>query len=277
MTEKQDEFKHDNIEEQEAKEYLASVKQSAADGSYFKDGLDWYLVRYVNPLCDRTIMIFVAIASLISIYCLYIITDNAFPLVKKVPVVIRSNDQSKYVPYISPLKDKNDKTPMTVDEAIAKYLLGVYVKDRESYDFRAGNVEDVNTKFARIKNNSSSLEYKNFQSLMSKDNPQSPINNFGLNIYRTIEIQSIIFPKAEVAQDKDYYNKLKNFLVAKIPTEAEVRFTTVTNTVLENGVASQERENYLARINFNFAGADRDAKSGVLDFTVNNYKLFKIK
>lgn len=277
MTKRNDEFKQtSNIDDQEIKEYLDSVKKSAADGSYFKDGLDWYMVRYVNPLCDRTIMIFVAIASLISLYCLYIIIDTAFPLVKKVPVIVRAKDQSLYLPYISPLKDKNDKTPITVDEAIAKYLLGIYVKDRESYDFRSGDIEDVNTKFARIKNNSSSLEYKNFQALMSKDNETSPINNFGLNVYRTVEIQSVVFITKEETK-ADYYSKLKNFLVAKIPTQAEVRFTQITKTVLENGVADEQRENYLARIDFNFAGADRDAKTGVLDFTVNNYKLYKIK
>ena len=25
------------------------------DGQYFKDGLDWYFFRYVNPFCERTI------------------------------------------------------------------------------------------------------------------------------------------------------------------------------------------------------------------------------
>ncbi len=217
-------------EVEERKEYCDFVKNSAADGSYFKDALDWYLVRYVNPLCDRTIMVCVAIIAVISLYNLSQIVSFAFPLVQKVPIVIRAQDESKYEPFIRPLKDANDRSTLTVDEAVAKYLLAVYVNERESYDYRKGDVNDVNLKFTHMKNTSSSKEYKNFQAFMSKDNPDSPANNFGRNIYRNVEVQSVNFIKKDA---HDYYDKLRSLLRIDSASEAEVRFTIITKEVTD--------------------------------------------
>ncbi len=257
----------------EEKEYYEFVRNSAQDGSYFKDALDWYMTRYVNPSCDRTIMVFVAIIAIFSLYFLVQIINYAFPLVQKVPVIIRASDESLYTPFIHPLKDSRDKSGTTVDEAVAKYLLAVYVNQRESYDYRKSDVNDVNLKLTQMKNNSSSGEYKNFQAFMSKDNADSPINNFGRNIYRTTEVRSVTFIKND---SQDYYQKLRAFLAIKLPVEAEIRFVTITKSVDENG-KKELRENYLAKVAFDFAGLDRNAKSGNIDFAVNNYKLFKIK
>jgi len=270
----QDSLKHEaESEEAQEKEYFDSIRNSAQEGSYFKDALDWYMVRYVNPFCDRTIMFFVAIIAVFSLYFLVQIFDYAFPLVQKVPVVIRAEDQSLYSPFIHPLKDQRDKSITTVDEAVAKYLLAVYINQRESYDYRKSDVNDVNLKLTQMKNNSSSTEYKNFQTFMSKDNPDSPINNFGQNIYRTTEIQSVTFLKND---SQDYYQKLRALLVTKLPVEAEIRFVMVTKSVDENG-KKELRENYLAKVVFDFSGLDRNAKSGNINFVVNNYKLFKVK
>ncbi len=260
-------------ESDQLKEYNEFVKSSVADGTYFKDALDWYLSRYVNPLCDRTIMIFVAIAAVFSLYFLWQIIGFAFPLVQKVPVVIKADDQSRYTPYIRPLKDRNDKTITTVDESVAKYLLTVYVEERESYDYRKSDVNEVTQKFNRIKNISSFAEYKNFQAFMSKDNPDSPTHNFGHNVYRTVTVDSVNFIKPK---QQDYYQKIQKFLISEIPTEAEIKFSTITRTINDDGTR-EVRENYLAKVIFNFTGLDRNAKSGKINFMVSNYKLFRVK
>lgn len=261
-------------EEQEQKaEYQQFVKEAAFDGSYFKDALDWYMLRYVSPLCDRTTMMFVSIIGAISIFCLVQIIDGLFPLVEKVPIVIRSKDQSLYTPFIKSLRSSENKD-LTVDDAIAKYLLAVYVNDRESYDYRKSEVEDVNRKFNRIKNTSSYSEYKNFQLFMSKDNENSPLNDFGRNVFRTIEVQSVTFIKNK---DQDYYLRLKTFFQSSLPTEAEVRFVATMHSFDENNNEKKESTNYLAKIKFNFSGADRKAQSGFMSFVTNSYKLYKVK
>lgn len=254
-------------------EYRDFVKESAVDGTYFKDALDWYLLRYVSPLCDRTVMIFVAAIGAISLFFLIQIIDGLFPLVEKVPIVIRSKDQSLYTPFIKPLRSE-ESGALTVDDAIAKYLLSIYVNDRESYDYRKSEVEDVNLKFNRMKNTSSYSEYKNFQLFMSKDNADSPLNQFGHNIYRTVEVKSVNFVKA---QQQDYYIKLKSLFSSALPTEAEVRFVMTTHTFDEGNNEKANRVNYLAKVKFNFSGANRGAKSGFMNFAVNSYKLYKVK
>jgi len=249
------------------------VKEAAADGSYFKDALDWYFFRYVNPVCDRTLMAFVAIVAAIAMFCLVQIIDNLFPLVQKVPIVIKAKDQSLYTPFIKPLKNTQDRA-ITVDIAILKYLVSTYVDDRESYDYRKSEVEDINKKFRRIRNASSFAEYKNFQTTMSKDNPDSPLNNFGQNIYRTIEVQSVEF---EQGQTQDYYSKLRNFFLNDLPKTANIKFITSTHSFDDNNVEQIKKETYVAKLKFEFAGVNREAKSGVLNFSVNSYKLYKVK
>ncbi|MSP33708.1 MAG: hypothetical protein EXR06_02250 [Rickettsiales bacterium] len=261
-------------EEQAQKaEYQQFVKDAAFDGSYFKDALDWYMLRYVSPLCDRTTMMFVSIIGAISIFCLIQIIDGLFPLVEKVPIVIRAKDQSRYTPFIKSLRSAGNKE-LSVDDAIAKYLLAVYVNDRESYDYRKSEVEDVNRKFNRIKNTSSYSEYKNFQLFMSKDNEGSPLNDFGYNVFRTIETQSVTFVEN---QNQDYYSKLKTFFESTLPSEAEVRFAATMHSFDENNNEKKETTNYLVKIKFNFSGAHRNTQSGFMSFVTNSYKLYKIK
>jgi type IV secretory pathway component VirB8 len=272
VQEKKEELKTKEELEQLA-EYQNFVKESTADGSYFKDALDWYFFRYVNPVCDRTLMAFIAIVAAVAMCGLVQIINTLFPLVEKAPIVITAKDQSLYTPYIKPLKGKDDRG-VTVDIAILKYLLSVYVIDRESYDYRKSEVEDINKKFRRIRNTSSFAEYKNFQAMMSKDNPDSPLNNFGQNVYRTVEVQYVDFDQG---QAQDYYSILRTFFSITLPKIGNVKFVTTTHSFDDNNVEQTKKESYLAKLKFDFTGVDREAKTGVLNFSVNSYKLYKVK
>lgn len=277
MEQRLEELRKENNEE--AAEYFQFIKSSVNDGSYFKDALNWYFFRYLTPICDRTLLIFGAIIAAVVFYFLLQMIQGAFPLVERIPVFVSAKDQASTFPSIVPLKPKKgtlnyDPAIATVDEAIAKYLLGIYVDDRESYDFSKAEIEDVNRKFARVRNVSSATEYKAFQLTMSKDNPASPIHSFGQNVQRVITIDSVRLIKKE---PQDFASKARNFLSNKIPTEAEVRFTAVTRPVVsEESEMKSQKEQYVAKINFEFEGAKKDEK-GVLKFSVNSYKLFKVK
>lgn len=255
-------------------EHFKHLKEDVENGQYFKDCLAWYMFKYVNPIVDRVVMSVASVIAFICLYFLYQIISNALPLVEEVPIVIRDHDMALYRPMIYDLYDKEDKNIENVDEAVAKYLLVNYVRARESYDFRNSEVSAVNEKFTRIKNNSSFTEYKNFQLFMSRENANSPINNFGKNIYQTTEITSVEFMRSA---PKDNYEKLKWLFSNKIPNEAGIKFSTTTYFVDSNGEKKQVQENYLAKVKFNFAGLDRNAKAGVLNFVVNEYRLFKVR
>lgn len=263
----------------QAKEYLDSMKASVSDGSYFKDAVNWYFFKYVTPICDRTLLIFGAILATVVIYFLYQMMQSAFPLVEKMPIFIKSKDQSLYFPNLVELKPKEnesgyDPNIATVDEAVAKYLLANYVKERESFDFSDANIEDVNNKFNRIRNTSSSEQYKAFQLFMSKGNPTSPIRFFGKDVYREVTIESVKMIKEE---SDNLAIRAKNFIYSQIPTQAQVRF--ISNTITRNpqdGTNIEQKERFVAKINFKFAGISREETS-LLNFTVNGYQLYRIR
>ena len=287
MEQKFEALKQENPEQ--LQEHFDFIKSSVKDGSYFKDGLDWYFFRYVDPFCERTIFTFAAIVASVIFYCLIVLIDGMFPLVEKNPIIISAFDQSQYFSSLVPLKphvkgpgsEKYDPTITTVDEAVAKYLLSIYIKNREGYDYSKSEIEDINDKFKRIRNTSSTTEYREFQLYMSKDNPDSPIHNFGQNVVKTVEVTSVKFIKKE---SQDFATKARDFISVKIPTEAEVRFVSILKTTDENGEIKAVKQNYVAKIDFAFSGVVKEDKKGAapqktndLNFLVNNYKLFKVQ
>lgn len=267
------------VKDEQAKEYFQFIKSSTRDGSFFKDALDWYFFRYLTPICDRTLLIFGAIIAAVVFYCLIQMIKGAFPLEIREPVIIRSLDQTQYFPHIIPIRPRKgqdgfDPDIRTVDEAVAKYLLSFYVKDREGYDFSKGDVEEVNKKLNHMRNLSSASEYKNFQTIMSKDNPSSPVNNFDQNIVKTIAIDSVKFARKEV---KDFKAQALEYLSNDIPTQAEIRFTATTKTTNDNEETKSDKQRYLAKINFTFDGVNKDDQGAVVKFAVNSYTLYKVK
>jgi type IV secretory pathway component VirB8 len=264
---------------EEAKEYFQFIKSATRDRSYFNDALDWYLFRYIAPICDRTLLIFGAMIAAVVLYFLIQLVEGAFPLVVQDPIFIRAGDQSREFPSLIQLKPKSGKIGYdpeirTADESFAKYLLSYYVKNREGYDFSKAEIEEVNKKFNRIRNLSSASEYRNFQTVMNKDNPNSPIRNFGLDIAKTIEIDSVKFSRND---PKDFTTKAREYLSSKIPTAVEIRFTATTKTKNSEEEIKAEKERFLAKINFTFAGIDKDVTNGTVNFAINSYVLYKIK
>ncbi len=269
---KEDIEENQNLEAEMDQEYFDFIKSSVKDGGYFKDALNWYFIKYVNPICQRAILVFSTVIAAIVLFVLIELIQNSFPLVEEFPLIIKSKDQSLYFPHLVALKSKEKKEVMTVDESIAKYLLSIYVKDREGYDFSKAEISDVNKKFSRIKNTSSVDEYRRFQIIMSRDNPESPINQFGKDVLKQVDVTSVVFVKKT---PDSLSGKARDFISARIPTEAEVRFSAKTTIKSISGITNQT-ENFLAKISFYFGGADKNDKNKNLNFTVNSYKLYKV-
>ncbi len=265
--------------QEEADEYFEFIKSSVANGSYFKDAVNWYFFRYVTPICDRTMLIFGAMLAAVVLYFLIQMVQSAFPLVEEVPVFIKAQDQSVSFPNLVALKPRKgdagyDPSVKTVDEAVAKYLIATYVEDREGFDFSKAEISDVNNKFNRVRNTSSAAEYRVFQLIMSKDNPDSPINHFGQSVSKRVEIESV---KLVQKESQSIAIKAREYLTNKIPTEAEVRFYTVTRVKsVESSTPTETRERFIVKVSFIFGGVNKEGH-GMLNFNVNGYKLYKVK
>jgi type IV secretory pathway component VirB8 len=270
-------------------EYFAFIKEEVDEGRFFKDALDWYLFRYVSPICDRTILIIGGILSIVICYIIFGIIKISFPLVVRDPIIISAKDQSKYLPNLIELKPKSGKPNYdsglrNIDEAIVKYLISIYINDRESYNFSKASIEDVNIKINRIKNISSVVEFKNFQNFFSEENPLSPIQNFGKNVKKNIEIIDFQFIRKK--EKKDNFSKLKNFFNIELPNEAQVKFDAIISARDEFGDVKTINEKYLVKVKFNFLPIQKpkivDEKNKVkednkLKFMIESYKLFRVK
>ena len=248
-------------------EYNNFIKSSVADGSYFKDAVDWYIFRYVHPICERTIIFIIAIFAGFVAYCLSTVALESLPIKEDVPVIIRARDQSQYFPVIKKLKDSVEVT--NIDEAIVKYLVIEYVKKRENYDFRKDNLLELRSKLDYIKNNSSPQEYANFQNFLSKNNKYTPLNYFDLNFQRKVEISSFMFVRQKTDNLIDGF---KEFLITQIPQEIIVRYKV--KEILNSREISDQK--HLVKIKFNFStiNSRKSAyRTSRIDFLITDYKI----
>ena len=269
-------------------EYFNFIKQEVSEGKFFKDAVQWYIFRYVSPISDRTFLFLGALLSFIICYIVFNIVMMSFPLVIRDPIIIKAKDQAKYIPKLIPLKPKSsmdsyDPDIRNIDEAVAKYLIKSYVKDREEFDFSKALIEDVNIKFSRIKNSSSSAEFRNFQNFYSEDNLQSPIQNFGKNIFKTIEIYDFRYLRDKPG---NYREQFLEYFSIQIPKKAEVRFNAKIHYVDENGEKKFVTEKFLSRVNFTLKPVTKIKESEdkkinpedkKLKFSIESYQLFRIK
>lgn len=283
-------LEHYNEGDEIAKEYVQYVKDSVEKNVYFKDALDWYFFQYLSPICDRTKLILGTVMALIVVYSLYQVIDSSFPLVEEKAIFVWEKDVSQYFPYLIKLKPKEgeegyDPAIQTVDEAVLKYLVGLYVKERESFEFiKFDSIVELNSELTRkrlyIEEQSSLEEYNNnYRLIVSDSSPRSPINSFGKDISKTVDIHSIKIIKEEY---KDFASQAKNFLTYTIPDRAEVIFDVVTANYENEFEPKFEREKFMAKITYSFDGARLEKFKGddnkqKLNFKVTKYRLFKIK
>jgi type IV secretory pathway component VirB8 len=259
--------------QKETKENFDAIRDSVESGEYFKDGVNWYFFRYVNPFCERTIFFISFTCIALMFYMLFNLIEASYPLVKKVPIVVKAVDESLYFPYLIKLKSQNNTNIKSVDEAVLSYLLKKYVMNRENHNYSDAEIEPINLKFNQIRNTSSSAEYINFQNFMSKNNPSSPIYDFGKDAYRKVHIDSVNFIENS---PKTFSDKAKSFLIDAIPTDAEIRYTLRYKH--DNG--EQTDQKYLVKINFTFSGIHRIENNDTdptLPFRVNSYKTYIIE
>jgi len=260
-------------------EYNKFIQENIQNNKYFEDAKDWYFFRYVSPICDRTYL-FIAIAILFSLmFVIYKINLAIFPLRIVQPIYIQAkNDIGPYDVNLVKLKPKKgeanyDRNVENFDDSIIKFLLVKYIKDREEFDFRKGDVTDLNLKYSLIKNNSSFLEYKNFQKIMSKENRSGPIQYFGKNYFKTVVINNIRFYRKEPA---NIAQKLLYFIISPIPYQADIRFQGILHYIDDYGNNISTIENFMAKINYEYQAIYKNDFQPNLNFMVNKYTLYKI-
>ena len=252
-------------------DYRDSIKYSVNNGSYFKDGFNWYCTLFLRSIVDRTFFVFMSIMGVIIIYYVVSLIFMLLPLKEDVFISIREKDLTKYQTKIYDIS-KNEEAQST-DEDILKYLLIAYVEERETHNYKTANIKDINTKLERIKNVSSSDVFNEFNFFMSRENRNGPFYFFGRDAETTVEINSFNFIR--IHREK-LIDKIKDFFdITLMPIKAEVYYTL--RTQIGDKITTQRRK---AVISFKFIGVeydgDRDEYSPV-KLLITSYKNYELK
>jgi len=261
------------------REYHSYIKENIDTGNYFKEALNWYHLKYTSQITERAYFIIAIILLLWIALVVKTMSDSLFPLVVQQPIFIPAKNNADWVPKIVKLKPRKgepnfDPRVENFDDSIIKYLLKSYVMDRESFNFKEGNVEEINKKFNRIKNTSNFREFKNFQKYMSKDNPNSPIKLFSKNAIRNIAIDEIKFYRK---QPKNFAEKILIFIANSIPLEADVFFTANITTFDDIGLPVVVTEKFMAKIKYEYQPFFKTNTQANINFSVSQYVLYKVK
>ena len=113
--------------------FSPEIAKKVRTGSYYKEAWDWYALKYIYPVSQRTFFIFVTMAAVFVTISAIVILYNFYPLKIHVPVAVKIPDMT--LDYAELVKmqvgEKGDTTQPIVD-----YLVRGYVEKIESYNYK---------------------------------------------------------------------------------------------------------------------------------------------
>ena len=252
-------------------EYKESINASVKNGTYFNEGFKWFSDSFLRSITDRTFYVFMSIMGVIIVYNVIQIIFMLLPLKQDIFISIKEKDLTKYMTHIYDIS-KTEEAEST-DEDILRYLVMNYVIERESHNYKTGNINDMNTKLEKIKNNSSGDVYNEFNLFMSSENKNGPFYYFGKNVETTVKINSFNFIRVNRF---GFLDKIKNYFTLKtLPVQAEVYYTL--RTQVGSNITSQKRK---AVVSFKFRGVEYNEdqqKYSPVVFQVIGYKNYELK
>jgi type IV secretory pathway component VirB8 len=268
---------------QETLEYQKFIKESVANGSYFNDSVDWYLFRYVKPVSDRSMLFCIILIIGFIFYLIKSMLDVAYPAGHnrlKLPIVISQPlfidfvDQGKYQPNLLPLKKTNINKNLTTDQIIINHFLSFFVKNFEEFDYSSANLALVNEKTDLVRNMSSYQVYTQFQKMMEKSTPNSPMLYFGKNYSRTININNIefLYPQKKSGLKENIDHLLKKIIIQvkpEVPDSAIISFSDTVKTIDEFKRIKTINNNYRYWIKFKYSPISKYDKN--FNFTILKY------
>lgn len=245
--------------------YDKYVAKMVDNGFYFKDSIKHYLLSYIAPRYQKTFLIFILLITIPVSYSLITEVSKLLPIKQPLPIVINAKDSTTYYPLIKTLRRNYDPEVISINDMVSRYLIESYISNRESYDFRSGDINDINNKLKYIRNNSSAKEYRNFKKSFDRENPSSPVRYFGKNSYSKVNISFVKFIRDK---NKNLVKMAQNFLYFNLSKEAIIDYNIITYFGDKKTIKNKK-----VKISFTFSGINE--KSGKLrkklDFTVNNF------
>ncbi len=113
--------------------YNPEIAEKIRSGIYYKEAWDWYALKYIYPVSQRTFFIFISVAAMFVTISSLVILYNFYPLKVRVPVVVTVGDMTQDYAQLTKITipENTDPTP-----PVMEYLVRRYVEKIESYNFR---------------------------------------------------------------------------------------------------------------------------------------------
>jgi|GEM_PF-974281 len=138
---------------------------SLADGSYYAQAKCWYGELFHRPIAERSYYVIVILMAIINVFFAFDSLSGIFPLEKKVPFTVISENALEEVPSINRLtKDASENKNF----AVMRYLLKNYVINRESYDLGLYEL-----RYRNIWSQSSESVFNAYKNQIDANNPYS--------------------------------------------------------------------------------------------------------
>lgn len=249
-------------------EISKSLMRQIKDGRYFSDAREWYSLRYLMPVPERSLLIFITTLSLIAGMVATWTSYSMFPIIRPYEVIIKVDDSKDNFSVIRRLTEPG----LTTRQSIAKYLLQDYVMTREAYDYK-----EFKQQFLRMKEASSKKVYREFERDMSTSNPNSRTVNFGKYMTRSVKILSSAFAeegryteKAAVVFETTVVGKKGEKSIERWGAHISYTLEDINKIVKEREQANKEDKKATEEENTTKSGKNR------LEFIVTSYKVQKL-
>lgn len=184
-------------------EITAQVKS----GEYFKDALDWYTIKFVQPVTHRSFLMLVTVVSVMTMIASFTILTSVLPIVEVLPIVVpnksMANSRFELIKIGSQEEDPN--------LSVIKYLAGKYIQLREDYEFTQLEVD-----LEYMKKFSTPDEYERYVAFMKPDRADSMILRYRNHTKRAIELKEVVvLPRSPDSQLPPNQHRVAAYFVAK--------------------------------------------------------------
>ncbi len=162
-----------------------SVAQRMEQGAYFPEARAWYSVVYHMPIAERSLFIVIIALALLSAVTCTRAFFTIFPLSKRIPFVVISQDIMEDLPVMRRLRRSNSEDR---NLAVLRYFLTSYVERRESYVY---DPTALQLSFYNIRSQSTPEVFAAYSNWYDATNPGSPFNLYGNQKVRTVAVDNV--------------------------------------------------------------------------------------
>lgn len=240
------------------------IAEKVRSGEYFKEAWDWYALKYILPVSQRTFFIFVTLLSVVITFFAFHVFTSFLPIVTKVPIVVGNPSMADDYAHLYPLPVPEDTDP---NLPVIEYLVRGYVTRWEEYDF-----DNIDNRKAYLNNFSAAPLKEEIEKRYDIRNLNSPVLKFRDHTERSIRITSYALEKSEAFAVEN--NSEKDMLAVNIPYRAVVEFESEEKNVL--GTTTKK---WMAEVKFTMSPVYFDKEKNTfrpLDFLVSSYRVSPI-